>query len=93
MSQAQLHDTIDVELDGETVQVFNWVNVRQGAFVRGYNPVVEKFDATVCAGDASFKPEAVTAWVAEELRDEFGIDPSEHGIRVIDVESDEVTRL
>ncbi len=88
-----LKDRMTVERDGEQLEVFNWVNINQPATVRGHNPVVETYDADIGAGDAAFTPEAVTAWVAEELRDEFRIDPEDHGIEVVDVESDEVTVL
>jgi len=89
----QHRDRITVHRDGEEVEVFNWVNIKQPAVVRGGNPVVEKFDAEIGAGDSSRTPEAVTEWVAEELWHEFGIEVADHGIEVIDVESDDVDVL
>ncbi len=89
----QLKERMTVARDGEELEVFNWVNVDQPATVRGHNPVVEKYDAEIGAGDASFTPEAITKWVADELRHEFHIDPEDHGIEVVDVESDEVDVL
>lgn len=89
----QLQERLTVVRDGEELEVFNWVNVNQPAIVRGHNPVVDKYDATIGAGDASFEPDAVTTWVAEELEAEFGIDPADHGIEVVDVESEEVDVL
>jgi len=86
----QHQDRITVEKDGEEIDVFNWVNIKQPAVIRGGNPTVEKFDAEIGAGDASFTPEAVTTWVAEELWHEFGIEVEKRGIEVIDVESDDV---
>ncbi|SIS21759.1 hypothetical protein [Natronorubrum thiooxidans] len=89
----QLQERLSVVRDGDELEVFNWVNVDQPATVRGHNPVVETYDAEIGAGDASFTPDAVTTWVADELRDEFHIDPEDHGIEVVDVESDEVSVL
>ena len=88
-----LQERLTVVKDGEEIEVFNWVNIKQPAVVRGHNPVVEKFDAEIGAGDSPMTPDAVTHWVAEELWHEFGIsdnDLREKGIDVIDVESEEV---
>lgn len=88
-------DRIPVETaDGREIDVFNWVNVKkvEEAVVRPNAsemwPHVE-----IGAGDSSEKPEAVTRWLAERLSGEFGIDVDREGIEVIDVESDDVTRL
>lgn len=89
----QLRERLTVVKDGEEIEVFNWVNVKQPAVVRGNNPVVEKFDAQIGAGDSPKTPDAVTHWVAEELWHEFSIsenDLREKGIDVVDVESEEV---
>lgn len=86
-------ERIEVGVDGEEIVVWNWVSVVQPAHVRGHNPVVEKFDATIGAGDMDEPPEAVTEEVAEELYDEFSIDVEDHDIEVIDVHSDEVSVL
>jgi len=77
--------------DGEEIEVFNWVNIQQPAVVRGHNPVVEKFDAEIGAGDGAKTPGAVTHWIAEELLHEFGIEVEDHGIEVIDPTAEEVT--
>lgn len=84
-------DRITVVKDGEEIEVFNWVNLKQPAVVRGGNPTVEKFDAEIGAGDSSAAPDAITTWVAEELDWEFGIDPEDQGIDVIDPTDEEVT--
>lgn len=76
--------------DGEEVEVFNWVNIKQPAIIRGHNPAVETFDAEIGAGDSPRTPDAVTTWVAEELEMEYGINPEDHDIEVIDPESEEV---
>jgi len=86
-------DRLHVERDGEEVEVFNWVNVKHPAVVRGGNPVVERFDAEIGAGDSTVEPDAVTEWVAAELDREFSIDVSEHGIEIVDVEDDSVSVL
>lgn len=86
-------DRITLRRDGEEVEVFNWVNVNQPAIVRGGNPSVETFEAEIGAGDSRVTPDAVTSWVAEELMDEFYIDVEDHGIEVIDPESEEVEVL
>jgi len=89
----QHRDRITVRRDGEEVEVFNWVNITQPTVVRGGNPTVEKFDAQIGAGDSARTPGAVTEWVAEELWHELSIDVADHGIEVIDVESDDVDVL
>jgi len=89
----QHRDRIGVYRDGEELEVFNWVNIKQPSVVRGGNPLVRKFDAEIGAGDMARTPEAVTTWVADELRREFHIDPEDHGIEVVDVESDDVDIL
>lgn len=86
----QRKERITVIRDGEEVERFNWATVIQPARVRGHNPVVEKFDAEIGAGDSRMKPDAVTHWVAEELDFEFGVDPEEHGIEVIDPTDDDL---
>ncbi|WP_225334265.1 hypothetical protein [Halomicrobium urmianum] len=83
-------ERLTVVQDGEETEVFNWVNVNQPAIVRGHNPVVDTYDAQIGAGDSSMHPDAVTHWVAEELRDEFNIDPEDHDIEVIDPTDEEV---
>ena len=91
--KTQLRDRITVVKDGEEIEVYNWVNIKQPAIVRGNNPVVETFDCDIGAGDSTMKPDAITEWVAEELWHEFSISESdlrEKGIGVIDVESEEV---
>lgn len=89
-----LFDTVDVvDEDGEEVTVYNWLTVKTVARVRGDNPVYEQFgdDTRIGAGDSWMEPEAVTQRVAEEMEVNAGIDVEEHDIRVIDVQSDEVT--
>lgn len=86
----QHRDRITVIRDGEELEVYNWVNIKQPAIVRGGNPVVERFEAEIGAGDSPMTPDAVTTWVAEELYHEFSIDVEDHDIDVIDVESEEV---
>lgn len=84
-------DRLTVVVDGEDVEVFGWVNIKQPAIVRGSNPVVDRDEPEIGAGDSSMTPDAVTVWVADELRDEFYIDPEDHGIDVIDPTDPEVT--
>ncbi len=85
-------DRITVHRDGEEIDVFNWVNLKQPAVVRGAG-TIEKFDADIGAGDSPATPDYVTEWVAEELWHEFSIDVEDYGIEVVDVESDEVDVL
>ena len=92
----QRKERLTVARNDEEIEVFNWVNILQPAVVRGHNPVVEKFDAEVGAGDSSMTPDAVTHWVAEELWHEFYIDEKDleqRDIDVIDVTSEEVDVL
>jgi len=86
-------ERITVECDGEELEVFNWVNVKQPAVVRGHNPIVEKFEAEIGAGDSTKTPEAVTHWLATELDVEFGIDVEDQGIEIIDPTDVEVNVL
>jgi hypothetical protein len=92
-SNLQRQDRITVLADGEEVTVFNWVNVQRGATVRGTNPIVQYHEPSIAAGDSHHSPEAVTHWIAAELRNEFNIDVSDHGISVIDPTDEEVTVL
>lgn len=92
----QRREQITVERDGEELDVFNWVNIKQPAVVRGHNPVVETFESEIGAGDSPETPDAVTHWVAEELFREFSItksDLQEQGIDVVDPTSEEVDVL
>lgn len=86
-------DRITVEKDGEEIEVFNWVTVKQPAIVRGSNPVVDKADPKIGAGDSMMDPDAVTEWVAEEVWAEYSIDVEDQGIDVIDPIAEEVTVL
>lgn len=83
------YDFIDVEVDGENKAVYNWCNVKQPAVVRGSGEV-EKFEPVIGRGDCTKTPEAVTHWLAEELRLNFDIEPEQLGIDVIDVTEEEV---
>jgi len=89
----QKRERLTVEQNGEEKTVYNWANIMQPAVVRGHNPVVEKFDPDIGAGDSPEKPDAITHWLAEELWHEFGIEAEDHGIEVVNVESDEATVL
>lgn len=91
VKRLQRKERLTVLREGEEIEVFNWVNIQQPAVVRGHNPVVEKFDAEIGAGDSPMKPDAVTHWIAEELWHEFGIEVEDHGIEVIDPTGEEVT--
>jgi hypothetical protein len=91
--EPQRQERLTVKRDGEEQTVYNWVNITQPAVVRGHNPVVEKFDAEIGAGDSPKTPEAVTHWLAEELWYECSIEVEDHGIEVVNVESEDVTVL
>lgn len=86
-------ERITVRRDGEELDIFNWVTVERATRVRGHNPTVQYFEPTIGAGDSKRKPDAVTPWVAEELRSEMNIDVEDHGIEVVDPESDDVEVL
>jgi hypothetical protein len=89
----RLNDSLTVRQGGEEIEVYNWVNIKRRSIVRGNNPVVEHGEATIHAGDSRIEVDAVTHWLGEELKFEFGIDVTEHGIEVIDPTSDEVDVL
>lgn len=86
----QHRDRITAVVDGEEVEIYNWVNIKQPAVIRGGNPSVEKFQAEIGRGDARETPEYITHWVAEELDWAFGVDPSDHGITVVDPTDEDV---
>lgn len=86
-------ERLTVVRDGDEVEVFNWVNIKQPAIVRGNNPVVETFEAEIGAGDSPATPDAVTHWVAEELWHEFSVKVEDHGIEVVDPTDEDVTVL
>lgn len=80
------------EEDYETLEVFDHVTVIQQHYVNSVNGY-ETFTGKIAGGDDPHldEPEAVTERVANLLWHEFGIDglPS-MGIRVVDIESDDV---
>ena len=87
------NEVLTVFRDGEEVEVYNWATIEQPARVRGHNPVVQKFEAEIGAGDSMMTPDAITHWVDEELQHEFDIDVRDQGIEVIDPTDDEVDVL
>jgi hypothetical protein len=86
-------ERLTVERDGERIEVFNWVNVERPAVINAGGRSIERFEANIGAGDSPATPDAVTAWIAEELWHEFGVEPEDYGIEFVDIESDEVTVL
>jgi len=93
MIEPKLTERLTVRIDGEELEVYNWVNLKQPAVVRGHNPAVEKFAAEIGAGDSPMKPDAITEWVAEELWHEFNIVVENHDIEIIDPTDEAVTVL
>lgn len=80
------------EEDYETVEVFDHVSVRQSHYVNSVNGCVSRV-VMIASGDhvSHDKPEAVTQRVANVLSCELGIDGlASMGIRVVDIESDDV---
>jgi hypothetical protein len=86
-------DTLTVDVDGEELEVYGWLNIERRTTYRGSNPVVAPGEPEIGAGDSRMKPEAVTHWVAEEVEADSGIDVEDHGIRVIDPTDEEVDVL
>lgn len=93
VQELRQRDTLTVDVDGEELEVYGWVNIERRTTVRGSNPVVDHGDAKIGAGDSRMDPDAVTHWVAEEVEHEFGIDVQDHDIRVIDPTDEEVDVL
>lgn len=82
-------DMITVAVDGEELEVYNHVTVTQEHHLRPGD--TETFTGRIHAGDGGIgPPDAVTAWLAEDLWHELGIDLDNYGIERIDVESDGV---
>lgn len=87
-----LRDRIHVVRDGTEIEVYGHVTVSVLNYVRSGSREIHV--ETIEAGDGGVnKPEAVTAELAETLRDEFGISVEDRGIQVVDVRSDEVDIL
>jgi len=89
------HDRLTVidENDDER-EVFGWATVQRTSTVRGSNPVVDHGEPRISAGDAiGMDPDAVTHWLADVIRDEFGLDVRDQGIDVIDPTAEEVDVL
>lgn len=87
-------DRLTVERDGDRIELYNHVSVAMHHYVNSVNGY-ETFEPEVSKGDMGGgpQPEAVTERVAAVLSHEFGIDTEDHGIEVVDVESDEVDVL
>lgn len=84
-------DRITVEKDGERMDLFNWGNLQIHKQVRlGQS---ERTAVFVNAGDATYPPDAVTVWLADELAREFNVDVTQHDIEVVDPTDDGVTVL
>lgn len=95
--QLKQQESFEVRIDGETIWLFNRVNVKKtqlGEVLNGYG-TTETFDSEVelGGGDAPETPEAVTHWAAGALEREFGIDAEDRGIRVVDPTIEGVTVL
>lgn len=93
----QIQDRIEVEKDGEELEVWNFLNVTPAYQFRGGNPTKEEFPDLhrIEAGGGAGSVDYVTTWVAEELWHDLGIDLDRDRweIEVVDVESDEVAVL
>jgi len=91
-----MSDRILVDRDGEEIEIFDWVSVRQEHRVHstgGY----ETFIGPILAGDGGLgEPDAITPRIAELIQSEFGVSErtlDERGIEVVDPDSNEVERL
>jgi len=90
-------DLYTVEYKGEQIEVCNWVSVLSSATIRGFifeentETEIESDFVKIGALDSLESPEAVTPATAEVMRDEYGIEPEDQGIKVINPESDDVT--
>lgn len=87
-------DRIEVERDGEELEVFNHVSVSTHHYVNSVNGH-ESFEADIAKGDMGRgpTPDAVTERVAEYLWTEWKIEVEDYDIEAIDLESDEVNVL
>lgn len=82
---------IEVERDGEEIEVWNEVTVQQEHHINSINGY-ETFHGPVRPGDQSHgdKVGAVTPRIARLLDEEFMIDVAEQDIEVIDPDDEEV---
>jgi hypothetical protein len=87
-------DRINVIRDGEEVEVFNHVCVSRHFYVNSVNGH-EEFEADIAKGDMGDgpAPEYVTERVARLISDEFRVDVADHGIDVVDIDSEDVEVL
>jgi hypothetical protein len=76
----------------EQITVYNWVNVVRPTVIHG-GTSVEYFELEIGAGDASFTPDYVTEWVAEDIYHEYTVEVEDYGIEVIDPTDEEVNVL
>jgi hypothetical protein len=86
------HDRLNVEVDGEEREVYNWINVTTRVQLRG-NGSREQWVLEIGAEDSRRPPEYVTHWLAAELASQMNIQVEDHAIDVVDIESEEVTVL
>jgi len=88
-----MSDVYHVRIDGvkDRLRVYDWGNVQIHEQLR--EDSVERTQIFINAGDATFPPDAITQRFAEQLADEYGVDMSNHDIKVVDIDSDEVSVL
>lgn len=88
-----MSDVYHVRIDGgeDRLRVYNWGNVQLHEQLRPGS--VERTQIFVNAGDATFPPDAITQRFAEQLADEYGVDMTNHDIKVVDIDSDGVSVL
>lgn len=92
-------ESFEVRVDGETIRLFNRVNVKKtqlGEVLNGYG-TTETFDTEVelGGGDGPETPDAVTHWAAQTLdwEHDVDVDSDEWDVRVIDPTDEEVRVL
>jgi len=85
-------DKITVQHNDEEKTVYNCVKVKCPSIAHGGEPL-ESLQYEVVVGESESTPEYITKWLNRELGNEFGIDASEFGIGIIDVDSDDVETL
>lgn len=84
-------DRILAVYEDEEVTIFNHISVNRGYYINSVNGH-DTYLNTISRGDmaGSARPEYITPRLDEYLYDEFSIDVTNHGIEVLDPESEDV---
>jgi len=80
-----MSDIIHAVIDGKEVKIYDHVSVSTHHYVNSVNGY-ETFEASIARGDIGRgpAPDYITERLGRLLHDEFGVEPEEKGIEVVD---------